>query len=507
MALNAHSSLTVNSKTSSASLHPTTPTPVKMPVKTYPSKSAGPHFPIARPLTSPLLRIIPGDPRNSGPPVHFLRNDTPPIHESTTLTLHATVDDQSASILIPVLSPHVIPVEWFDFCLRHLSASFLELTLTITDHDRSQTSLIGRAALVASDFSSRKGLLHPILLDSTGFPVARVTLDFLVITPPPTGAPPVSVRNGAPRFTGHRGMGSSDPAFPWRSLENIPESFLLAALFDSKVTTVELDVQLSRDGRTIVYHDWFFRPDGSRDHDDLKSPVKVPLYNLTFDEMDALFRSMHGKIDESTRRNKQLLREAVQHRGDVPDDVLSTKIWSLRDVCEVLPEDIGLLVEVKLPSLNVSEDEMIPYPERNFLADCVLKDLFDVMRNRKREMSILTFDADLATILSMKQTLYPVYLSHCETIDKPCDEYDPRCIDLSEGLKFAASQKLDGMMLFNKLVETKPDVIQQIRNRGLSIITYGSRNTDPKFVQDQFGMGIDGVIADDVNVLTDAFRT
>lgn len=490
----------------STSLCPPAPTVPNMSKKTYPAKSAGPYFPIPRPLTTTLLRIVPGDPSNASPPIHFLRNDTPPVLDSTTMTLHATVDDQSASVLLPLLATDPIPVEWFDFCLDHLSTSFLELTLTMTDHDRSQTSLIGRSVLVASDFTSHGGLIHPLLLDSTGLPVARATLDFIVITPPPAGAPLASVRNGPPRFTGHRGMGSSGPAFPWRSIENLPESFLLAALCDSKVTTVELDVQLSRDGRTIVYHDWFFRPDGSRDKDASKSSLRVPLYHLTFDEMDTLFRSMFHKSDHSVDRNKHLLREALQKRDDVSDDVLSTKIWSLTDVCEALPEEIGLLVEVKFPSSAVLEESPVPSPEKNFFVDCVLKDIFKVSRNRKREISFLTFNANLAMMLSMKQTLYPVYLSHCEILDKPCEELDPRCIDLDEGLKFAVSQKLDGMMIFNKLVETKPQVIERIKDRGLPIITYGSRNTDPEFVRHQFRMGINGVIADDVNVLTKAFH-
>lgn len=479
-----------------------------MPSKTYPTKSAGPHFPV-RPLSETLLRIIPGDPRHAAVPLQFLHDHSLPVYESTTLTLHATLGNLTAAILLPTLSPNPIPVQWFDFCLDDLSSSSscLVLTLTTTDHDRAETSFVGRTVFVASDFSPRKGLLHRPLLDPAGLPVARLTLDFLVVTPAPVSAPDVSVRAGVPRFTGHRGVGSSGPTYPWRVMENIPESFLLAAMSDSPVKTVELDIQLSRDGRTIVYHDWFFRPDGSRDKDAKKSPVKIPLYNLTFDEFDQLFRSLYSKEGEDISENRRRLRDAVVGRDDVAEDVFDTRVWSLKDVCEALPKEIGLLVEVKYPAPNVQEKEIIPYPEKNLFIDIVLRDLFEVARNRKREISFLSFDPDLSTLLSLKQTLYPVYLSHCEALDKPCDEYDPRLIDLDEGLRFAVSQKLDGMMLLNQLVELKPDAIERIKARGLPIITYGKRNNDPEFVEQQFQLGIGGVIADDVNALVDTLRT
>lgn len=444
-----------------------------------------------------------------GAPLQFLQNRCPPVSESTTLTLHATLGGLTAAIPLPTISPSPIPVQWFDFCLDELSSSssYLVLTSTTTDHDRSETAFVGRAVFVASDFDACKGVLRRPLLDATGLPVGRLTLDFLVVTPPRASAPDVSVRAGVPRFTGHRGVGSSGPTYPWRVLENIPESFLLAAMSDSPVKTVELDIQLSRDGRTIVYHDWFFRPDGSRDKDTTKSPLKIPLYNLTFAEFDELFRSLYSKDGEDISENRRRLRDAVAGRDDVAEDVFDTRVWSLKDVCEALPEDIGLLVEVKYPAPNIQHEEIIPYPEKNVFIDIVLSELFEVERNRKREISFLSFDPDLAMFLSLKQTVFPVYLSHCEALDKPCDDQDPRLIDLDEGLRFAVSQKLDGMMLFNQLVERKPDAIERIKARGLPIITYGKRNTDPEFVEQQFQLGIGGVIADDVNVLVDTLRT
>lgn len=339
-------------------------------------------------------------------------------------------------------------------------------------------------------------LVRP-LIDSTGSPLAALTLDYQIITPY-TGVPPVVKEASVPRFTGHRGMGSSGKSAPWRVLENSPESFLLAALENEKVTAVEFDVQLTKDGKVILHHDWFIRPSGGRDKGvgSKGDALRMPIYSLRFDEFDEVFRKLHQQPEVGAKITK-----LVQERSDVSKDVFDVGAWSLSRLCELLPEEIGMLVEVKYPSPNEQDEWGFPYPEKNEFVNAVLSELFGVERNQRREISFLSFDADLCMLLAMKQINYPVFLSHCETIDKPCDEFDPRCIDVEEGFKFVKAQGFKGMMLFNELVEKRPEVISKVIGEGFPIITYGMRNSDAGFVRKQFELGISGVIADDVDVL------
>lgn len=456
------------------------------PAKTYPTTSAGPHTPTL-PISTSLLRIIPGNPRFAHPPLKPLFNHSLPKN----LALRASLSSKASAIIRLPTGFDPIPDCYFDFDLDQLSASHLSICLHSLDDDDMH---LAQTVLLAEDFLPKKGVLVRPLVNASGLPLAALTLDYQVITAC-VGAPRVWKEMSVPKFTGHRGMGSSGKKAPWRVLENMPESFLLAALTSEKVSTVELDIQLTRDGKTVVYHDWFIRPDGRRDKE-AGDAVRMPIYSLRFDEFDELFRKLHRGVEVGTR-----VRKLVQQRKDMSDDVFDVGAWSLERLCELLPEEIGMLVELKYPAPNVKDALGIPYPEKNEYVDVVLSDLFGVERNQRREISFLSFDADICMLLAMKQSNYPVFLSHCEVLDKPCDEFDPRCTDVEEGLRFVKAQGFKGMMLFNEIVERKPEAVRKIVGAGYPIMTYGKRNSEVDFVRKQFELGVTGVIADDVDVL------
>eukprot|EP00177_Eucheuma_denticulatum_P004348 GFKZ01007901.1.p1 GENE.GFKZ01007901.1~~GFKZ01007901.1.p1 ORF type:complete len:483 (+),score=75.81 GFKZ01007901.1:293-1741(+) len=473
---------------------PFTPSARMTIAKTYPHKSAGPHYP-SLPLTAPLLRLIPGNPRISTPPVIPLPNAAP---LPSNLLLKASVDSSSATVSLPS-STNPIPQCFFDFCLDDLKDSFF--TFTLHSGDAAEGAAVARLVLLDADFKARKGVIERPLLDHAGMPVALLTVDYQVITACRPG-PSVVRESNVPRFVGHRGMGSSGSQAPWRVLENTPESFMMATLMDQRSNTVELDVQMTSDGKTVVYHDWFFRPGGGRDKDG-DDGVKVPLYTMSFDQFDGAYRALNQGVEVGIG-----VRRLMRERTDIPRGVLEVGARSLRRLCEEMPEDVGMMVEVKYPVPNHQEDNHsnIPYAERNHLVDTVLAELFAVEKNQRRDITLSSFDADVCMLLSMKQKNYAVYFLNCEVIDKPCDEFDPRCIDVDEGLKFVQAQGLKGMVLFNGVVESKPGAVKRIREAGKALLTYGGRNCDPRFVENQFELGVNGVIADDIDELLDAVQ-
>lgn len=354
-----------------------------------------------------------------------------------------------------------------------------------------------------SECSAKEGVLRRPMLDDSRIPIACLTLDFLFATAHPLG------NNGnkvpfIPRFTGHRGMGSSGPKAPWRVLENSLESFAMAALPDSSVKTVELDVQVTRDKKLVIFHDWFFRPCGVGGHPiyDANS-IKIPIHTLTFNQLDKLYRQSyanHGIPEDDPSHGRTKFRNWAVQTHEVPEEAFDVRMRTLRQTCEMLPTEVGMLVELKYPFGDAAHGD-IPYPEMNEYVDLVLDELLTTDQNKGRKIAFLTFSADLCLLLSLKQSRYPVYFSHCEVLDKPCDEFDPRSIDVREGLKFVQSQGLDGLMIYNEIVKEKPDAVAEIVSRQLPIITYGKRNMDKSFVKEQFQMGVSGVIADDIDVL------
>ncbi|KAK4536996.1 hypothetical protein CDCA_CDCA10G3021 [Cyanidium caldarium] len=200
---------------------------------------------------------------------------------------------------------------------------------------------LGQAAILASELSDLKGVLRRPLMDDERHLVGEFLCEFCVIKPY-CGAMPRGfshlrldmVPSVAPQrrfqLVGHRGAGSQRTKS--RVQENTVLSFL-TAIQRGTVDTIELDVQLTRDGVPVIYHDFFLhssRDESGNESDEYheaddgepvrvemngtmpaaraladksrdcrrsgasgsrKPPDGIPIYSLTYDA----FKSMTGK--------------------------------------------------------------------------------------------------------------------------------------------------------------------------------------------------------------------
>ncbi|CAN8062862.1 unnamed protein product [Agarophyton chilense] len=460
----------------------------------WPARSAGPHNPSV-PLCRPLLRIVPGSPRDCKPVVKWIDQRSFSSH----LQLHASCRSESAVIDVPPSGSTPTPNQWFDFYIDVSNdTEHISFELTTATHSYSTTFL-------SQEFSrAGGGNMSRALVDTNNVPQAILTINYLYITPYSVPQPSIVKTSFVPTFIGHRGMGSSGPHAPWRPLENSIESFLMATLRNDAVRTIELDVQLTRDNEVVVYHDWFFRP---RDHTGHpmydRESVKIPVHNLTFAQFNNLYKqsyARHASLSQQQLETRRIARETKA----ITDSCFGVSLRTLSEVCRLLPTDIGFLLEVKYPAPNVQKDLAIPYPPMNHYIDRVLDGLISsgaAHPDSERKVAFLSFHPDVCMMLSMKQNQFPVYFSHCEALDKPCDESDPRCTSLEEGHRFVKSQRLDGLMLLNRLIDIRPEVIDKIVADDTPIITYGSSNSHAEVVRRQFEKGVTGIIADDVDTL------
>lgn len=474
----------------------------------WPTCPAGPYFPKI-PLASPLLRVILGSPRDALPPLDWLRS--PALTSAPVLFVNQ--DGETANISLS--TDAVIPPHWFDFrFVRSPSDEYISFTVLRSPDQLSgdpHHDIIASAILLLVDVPSQ-GVCTLPLVSPCGIPLARLRLTVQLVTEHGESLKMFGVRNKRPfipRFTGHRGMGSSGQHAPWRPLENSPTSFLHATLPNPEVTAIELDVQPTADNKTVIFHDWFFRP---RDESarPVYSPdsVRIPIHGLTFAQFDKLFRQSYPTAEAmispkiGSERDEDQLRNCADERG-IPQDAWDVKARTLADMCAILPSTTGILVELKYPAPNVREALKLPYPTKDAFVNSVLDDLMLSKAIETRNIAFLCFEPDVCELLALKQQSFPVYLSHCETLDKPCDEEDPRCVNLEEGSRFVTAHGLDGVMMLNKLVELKPHVISDLVRQKIPMLTYGTRNSDAQFVQRQFDAGVGGVIADDVHAMWD----
>lgn len=466
----------------------------------WPTQSAGPHFP-RLPLNQPLLRIIMGDVYADQPPIQWFIE--PPT--STSFEIEARMLHHKASITIPSSQHNSIPDYWFDFTIP--SKNFPALTFVVKP-TASSTSDLYHAVFLQQSFSSQngKGFAFAPVLNSSHQPVASLTIRFIHVTPCPI-VPPTAIKVPfIPRFTGHRGMGSSGLHVPHRPLENSLESFCMSALQRPDVTTIELDVQPTLDGKPVIMHDPRIYPSqvkSKRNYD--SSDHTIDLLSLTHQQADEIYRNSYDVQNHKVSPDHNLFRKWAIDKYKMPTDVFDVKVTGLKETCDMLPPGIDMLIELKYPFPQQRAYDII-YPNMDRFVDDVLKELMAAKRvpgQQDRRIAFLSFNADICMSLLLKQNNYPVYLSHCAGLDPPCDMRDPRVVSLRQGFNFAKSQGLDGMMILNELVNVEPDIVSDIMGAGLPILTYGKRNCEAEFVKKQFRMGINGVIADDVLLLKD----
>lgn len=504
-----------------------------MTVTTFPTRCAGPAF-LQIPLQSPLLRVVLGDARHGVCPVHWVSKRSAKFNAHDNLWLECKSNfvppdaDAYESACVSVYK-QMIPSKWLDFSIDSLDSLELSFCVFTTEdgfkNGKRAQQVFG--SILGKELASLKGVLQRPLTDEAQRVIGTLTIDFLIVKPfimtsdifrqpstsngklyANTNSNPNSVKCAGEHrkkndfvvslFTGHRGMGKTSAK---RVKENTLISFLDATR-NSFVDHVELDVQLTKDGYPVVYHDWFFRTHG-RDKDGDASRLQVPLYNISLADFDFLY-GCGLREEEFVEPSDDLLEKCLKGLTNLPEVrayLAKDKVRTLAEVCYCLPSDLGLMVEVKYPPPNVQEEDNIVFPGHNEIVDRILHDLFRVKNNLNRSIIFLSFEADICAMLAMKQDVFPVFFSHCAGRDKPCDISDPRCVDVDQGIAFAASQNMDGILLYDDIVKQNPSVVEQAKSNGLAVITYGGNNSCAHWSAQQLNLGVDGIIADDVDCL------
>lgn len=510
----------------------------------------------------------------------------------------AAADADGGAVLAVTPPAESVHDEWVDLTGDRLGDLDMAVTVVGPGGER-----LGAAAVLGVELRDRKGVLQrPLMSPVSGRLVGTLTLDYLIVTPlacgaattaaaaptaggvpatngsgggsvpPPCRPPTLPLPSNAakvaatlptpiaasapPRFAGHRGVGKRGTS---RVQENTLLSFL-SATRGPHVSAVELDVQLTRDGHPVIYHDYFVRRVGV--------DVDVPVYSLTLEQWRKLApslmessgvghssqtqgggrsmanggkgggssgsgssssscsssggvgdyreRSVSGgasvsgsrpyssdDVDAAERPRKGATGPPGAYPPFRPDGVLHDELPTLKRICRKVPADVGFLVELKVPPPELLAARSLPYPERNTLVDATLARVFREVNNTGRCISFLSFDADVVLMLRLKQDRYPVYYLNSETREPLNDQTDPRTITFGGGLAWASACRLTGMVLAADMVLEKggSDRVAAVKAAGLTLMTYGTANSKAEDALRQMTMGVDGVIADNVAVV------
>lgn len=265
--------------------------------------------------------------------------------------------------------------------------------------------------------------------------------------------------------------------------ENSILSFNAAAAFN--VDYVEFDVQVTKDDCPIIFHDNF-----------ILSEENGTIYEKRVTDLSLSEFVAYGPQKEAAKVGKPLLRKTKDGkiiRWDVAsDDALCT----LQEAFEKVDPKLGFNIELKFDDNIVYQEDFLV----NFL-QAILKVVFEYAKERPIIFS--TFQPDAALHTRKLQSTYPVlFLTNGGTEIY----YDVRRNSLEEALKLCLEGGLQGIVSEVKGIFRNPAAVSKIKESKLMLLTYGTLNNVPESVYLQHLMGIDGVIVDFVQEITEAVK-
>jgi glycerophosphoryl diester phosphodiesterase len=268
---------------------------------------------------------------------------------------------------------------------------------------------------------------------------------------------------------GHRGFGSNKITKEF--LENSMEGFIAANSFGADF--IEFDVQMSKDGVPVIYHDL------------IGIITDSPILNFEDPQEitpDGRYRYVIQQFSEEEFRQTGLFTNFKTERS------------SFAELLTKLPESLGFDVEIKYPS-RMKLNTVIPYMDMNEMINKVLKVMEEFAGNRRIMFS--SFDPIICIMLKLKQQRWPVFQLLCRKkrwIQKEM---------IDRGFAFATFHQKIGIEGFVcdcvHLLES-PEVLKMLLNSGFHINTYGILNNTREGIEKQLELGIRGFCTDNLKL-------
>ncbi|KAH7683276.1 Glycerophosphodiester phosphodiesterase protein [Dioscorea alata] len=300
----------------------------------------------------------------------------------------------------------------------------------------------------------------------------------------PNGA---EIGRKAERFLviGHRGKGMNALASQDRRLKAVKEnsilSFNMAGRFP--IDFVEFDVQVTRDDCPILFHDDFILTE-ENNHTSEKRVT-----DLTLEE----FLS-YGPQREPGKIGKPLFRKTKDGRVFKWNVELDDSFCTLAETFQKVDSHLGFNIELKF-------DDNIIYSEDHLthVLQVILRVVFQFAGDRPIIFS--SFQPDAAQIIRKLQNVYPVFFL---TNGGTQTYTDVRRNSLEEALNLCLSNGLQGIVSEVRAIFRNPTIVPRIKESNLTLLTYGQLNNVPEAVYMQHLMGVNGVIVDLVQEITEA---
>ena len=297
---------------------------------------------------------------------------------------------------------------------------------------------------------------------------------------------------------GHRGTGSNkgpssstdEGYFAGDIRENTVLAFNQAARMGANY--VELDVQVTKDGVPVVWHDdhIFFKEMDAGD-----AIKRHTISELTLAE----FRELSFLATVCSQKPTVLLRSFTRHADGPQSAATATlKPWvcrqedelpTLEEVLRKVPNTVGINLELKYEFDAIGMDDSEVARRLEIILACLERHC-----NASRKVVLSSFSPDACILAAQRQSAYPVlFLS-----DSGYYTYDDaRRNSLEAAYELCKDHGLNGFVLYS-FVQPSQDLLDRAKRDGLVILSYGEKNNEEDFSAEQVARGIRSVIVDDV---------
>lgn len=309
-------------------------------------------------------------------------------------------------------------------------------------------------------------------------PIGQIQVEYLIVTNPigyNVKVPrPAWLSHVTQLDAGHRGAGSGCRAdLPGSITENTVASFNYAARHGADMC--ELDVMCTADGVPIVYHNYTLT----------KQPGAIQIDELTLDELrDMRHHAIH---DENCKHKKENATTIAQTEGSQPFPTLEEV---LRDV----DKSCGLNIELKWAQLLPNgKSEATHYREINDFVDRILDCIYK--HSNGRHILLSTLNADIAIMLRLKQTKYPVLFL---TTGDSQRFNDPTTKSVKNAIHFAQAFDLAGIN--PNAANLNEHLVRYAQDRGLLVYAWGEIKS-AQAIKELRRIGLNGVIYDKIDLI------
>ncbi|CAL0323297.1 unnamed protein product [Lupinus luteus] len=290
-----------------------------------------------------------------------------------------------------------------------------------------------------------------------------------------------------PKFVviGHRGHGMNALQSLDRRMKAIKENSIMSfnAAANFPIDFVEFDVQVTNDDCPVIFHDDF-----------ILSHENGVVFEKRITELRLSEFLAYGPQREVGKDGKVLVRKTKDGKIVQWEVEQDDSLCTLEEAFLKVEPSLGFNIELKFDDHIVYDQDYLTH-----VLNAVLKVVFGHAKNRPIIFS--TFQPDAASLVKKLQSTYPVFF----LTNGGCEIYeDERRNSLEEALKLCLENGLQGIVSEIKGVFRNPGVVTKIKESELSLLTYGSLNNVPEAVYMQHLMGIDGVIVDLVQEITEA---